>query len=158
MSAILMRSLIIFIMCSVVQIFVGKYAKLVLDKKLINSSVIAVSPFIVTFVPLLGMNKLMNTGMQPLFSTLLLFGVSYIIQIGLDKTENSNPIDKIFKEDTIDLKFFEVDTSFFVILTFTLTLELLAQISSGSMEKRSQIDNIVKGMEKFYKKYDLKLK
>lgn len=158
MSVIFIRTFIIFIICSFIQVFLGKYAKLVLDKKLFNSSVIAISPFIATFIPLFGMNKLMNTGIQPLFSTILLFGVSFIIQIGLDRSEDNNPVKKIIDGETVDMEFFEIDTSFFIILTFTLIIELLAQLSSKSMKKRSQIDIIVKGIEKFYKKYDIKFK
>jgi hypothetical protein len=131
---------------------ISKYAKIFIrNEHLLTSTIIALSPFIATFVPLLGMNQLMISGMQPIFTTLLLFAVSYIIQIGMKVVEPKESKD-------IDLSFVTIDSSFLTVLAFTLAIEFLAQMSASSMKRSSQVNIVVDGLEKFYKKHDLKFK
>jgi hypothetical protein len=109
----------------------------------------------------MGMNQMMNSGMQPLFSTILLFVFAYIVQIGINKIETSTDIDMLaqfIKHGSVDLQYIEVDRRFFVILVLTLLLELTAQYANSRITNNSQINVVVKGLEKFYKKYNKPLK
>ena len=151
MTPLLLRTMIIFSMGALVHMTVAKHAKLFIkDEHLLTSTIIALSPFIATFVPLLGMNKLMNSGMQPIFTTLILFAVSYIIQIGMTEVVEQK------ESKNIDLKFVTVDSSFMTVLAFTLAIEFLAQMAASTMKHSSQVNVVVDGLEKFYKKHNMK--
>ena len=152
MTPLLFRTVIIFCVCAFVNMTVSKYVKLIIkDEHLVTSTIIALSPFIATFVPLLGMNTLMNSGMQPIFTTLILFAVSYIIQIGMKEViEPKN-------SKLVDLSLVSVDSSFVTVLVFTLAIEFLAQMAVSTMKRSSQVDVVVDGLERFYKKHNMKL-
>ena len=106
------------------------------------------------------MSDLLKSGMQPLMATLLLFGISFGIQFGLEHIKKSNQTDSLalfIKQGTINLKYVDVDRQYITVLSITLLLELMIQYAYGKHATSKQIDLIVKGMEKFYKKHDIKL-
>lgn len=153
------RTMIIYFASIFVHVIMSKMGKSVLNAQLLYPIMIASVPFLLTFVPILGMNKLMNTGMQPIFSTLLLFGISYLIQMGLNEIKSSDGNDYVttlLKNKPVNMNFAEIDGSFFILLTITMFIELLAQYATLQMNNKSKANIIVKGMETFYKKYKIK--
>jgi hypothetical protein len=157
---LLVRSLIICLSCLAVQISTSRLTKALISKELLYPAIIAFTPFLASFIPLLGMSDLVKSGMQPLIATLLLFGISFGVQFGLEQIKNSKQTDSLslfIKQGTINLEYVDVDRQYITILIITLLLELLIQYAYGNYIATKQIDMIVKGMEKFYKKHNIKL-
>ena len=157
---LLIRSIIICIACLAVQISTSRLTKMIVSKEILYPAIIAFTPYIASFIPLLGMSDLLKLGIQPLFATLLLFGVSFGVQFGLEQIKNSKQTDSLsmfIKQGTINLKYVDVDRQYITVLIITLFLELLVQYAHGKYVNTKQIDLIVKGMEKFYKKHNVKL-
>ena len=157
---LLIRTVIICIACLAVQISTSKLTTSLISKEFLYPAIIALTPFITSFFPLLGMSDLLKSGMQPLMATLLLFGISFGIQFGLEHIKKSNQTDSLalfIKQGTINLKYVDVDRQYITVLIITLLLELMIQYAYGKHATSKQIDLIVKGMEKFYKKHDIKL-
>ena len=151
-SDILLRTVIIFVMCVMLDMILKKVNvdQVVKNKELRTSAIIALAPLVATYVPLLGMNRLMNTGMQPIISTMILFTVSYVLQQVMRERLEEN-------EEKDDLKLAKVDRPYLIILTSTLLVELLTQMMSASKKKSNQIDIVVAGVDKYFKKQQRKM-
>jgi hypothetical protein len=132
--------------------------KTVLNTKLLYPILIAMVPYVLSMLPILGLSNLMNTGLQPLISTLLLFGFSFLIQIRISEIEKSDENDiitKFIKSKPVKYKYIELDRKFIVLITLTLCVELLVQYAALKIDNDSKANIVVKGLETFYKKYKI---
>lgn len=131
-----------------------------LKSQLFFPILMAIVPYVMTFIPLFGLKDLMKHGMPAIYATLAL-AISGFIAINLvhqlRETSVDDPINK-FIENEINIGKLKVVPELVICSILACFVELLFQFMYLSNEKSSKLDIIVKGMEKFYKKHDLKIK
>ena len=119
----------------------------------------AVVPYVMTFIPIFGLKDLMKYGMPPIYATLAL-AISGFIAINIVHQLRATSIDDPIKEflgNKIKIGKLKIVPEVILCSILACFVELLFQHMYLRNEKNSEIDVIVKGMEKFYKKHNMKL-
>lgn len=130
-----------------------------MESQLFFPILMAMVPYVMTFIPLFGIKDLMKHGMPPIYATLAL-AISGFVAINivhqLRETSVDDPLHK-FLENKVQIGNLKIVPELIVSSILACFVELLFQHLYINNEKSSQLDVIVKGMEKFYKKHNMKL-
>ena len=127
-----------------------------LSKQIQYPMIIAITPYIISKLPLLGTKDLMTSGVQPLVSLTFLIlctiGVQYLVREIKSSTQNDQ-ISKYIKDPKpLAIQGFKIERDFVFVLVSVLAAEILFQ-SLVSQNKHTQMEKaLLRALEKYHGK------
>jgi hypothetical protein len=127
-----------------------------LSKQIQYPLIIALTPYLISKLPLLGTKNLMSTGVQPLLSLVFMTICTVVIQYIMKEIKSSSQVDFLSKyikdEEPLRIGDIKIEKDFVVILSFVLLSELIFQ-SVGQQNKYTKLeDAMLRALKKFHGK------
>ena len=123
---------------------------------------VALSPLLVSRLPLMGTKALVDNavGMQPIFSMLLMIGLSIAVHFVIREIRSSDQTDVLSRfvkdENHMSIGKFKISREFFLVILSTVFFDGIVQYAMKHRTQAKQkqlIENaVVRGMEKYFKK------
>ena len=161
-SGILLRALLIAGGALILNGSVESLAPNVLANVVKFPIIVALAPLLVSRLPLMGTKALIDNavGMQPIFSMLLMIGLSFAVHFVIREIRSSDQTDILSRfvkdEDHMSIGVFKISREFFIVILSTVFFDGVAQYAMKyrTQAKQKQIieNAVVRGMDKYFKK------
>lgn len=150
----LFRTLLIFFGALVVHS--GSHQFNMLHDSIEYPFLIAITPYLISLLPLLGTRKLMEGNFQPLVSLLLLAGLSFCMYYLVNYVKYNKQTDFVsifLNKNDISIGFLKINRVFVIVLALVLLIELISQHLSKSIAKQDRIKEFEKAVTRSLAKF-----
>lgn len=150
------RILLIAIFAILTQSLFNVSHSFAVSKQIQYPLIIALTPYLISKLPILGTKNLMSAGVQPLMSLVFMIICTIIIQYVVKEIKNSKQVDflstYIKDDDPIAFGSMKVERDFIVILILVLVCEFIFQ-KFAARSKHNELEKVVlSALTKFHGK------